>query len=339
MAVQTGADYSVPTGTALLLHDAGIDTRNVLTRAGLAHDLFVRGPVWLAPDRYFALWRAIEDEADDPLLPIRLGDAFSVHAFDPLVFAATCSRNLAVAVDRMAVYKRLVGPMRLVIDRRVDEMSLGFVWPGAEPVPVTLAVSELAFVVALVRIATRVRVRPVRVSTPSPPRAGAAFRDYFGVAIERGATTSISFSIADVERPFLTVNDAMWDEFEPQLRARLADLDEGTSVTARVRASLLELLPTGEATVGSVARVLAMSQRSLQRRLGDEGTSFQIVLGDLRDSLARHYLRRGDLTNAEVAFLLGYENARSFIRAFVAWTGVTPGEARRRVGSVSNDRK
>jgi AraC-like DNA-binding protein len=240
---------------------------------------------------------------------------------------------------RISTYKRLVAPMRLSIDRRADELSLTFEWLVEWPVPEVLALSELTFVVALVRTATRARVRPVRVTTPAPPRPSAPFREYFGVSVEQAGTSSIAFSAADAARPFLTVNDTMWQEFEPQLRARLVDLDNNTSVAACVRASLLELLPSGEASVSSVARMLAVSVRSLQRQLQIDGTTFQRVLAETRESLARHYLDHGGLSNDEVAFLLSYEDARSFIRAFVARTGATPGQVRRRSMAASNDGK
>lgn len=322
--------YLLPAGTGLLLHDAGVSTRNVLARAGLPQDLLTGGAVRLPPESYFRLWSAIEDEADDPSLPIRLGNAFTVHAFDPLIFAATCSRNFDVAIERIATYKRLVGPMRISTIQGEDRMVVEFEWPGGLPIPTLLAVSELAFVAALIRFATRSPVRPLRVVTVAPPLDAAPFREYFGVAIERGFAHSIAFSSADSSRPFLTVNDNMWADFEPRLRLRLADLDRDTMITTRVRAALLDLLPAGETSIGAAARELAMSSRTLQRRLRFEGTTFQEVLGETRHSLARHYVCDTELPNDDVAFLLGYRQTRSFLRAFSEWTGGAPGEYRRR---------
>ncbi len=333
--VQHDHGYLVAAGSRLLLHDAGISTANVLTRAGLPDDLLSHDGGWLPPDRYLRLWQAIEDEAGDPLLPIRLGRAFSVQAFDPLVFAASCSRNFEVAVGRVAAYKRLVGPMRIVIARHDRATTITFEWPDSFPVPAALALSELTFLVALIRNATRECVRAERVTALSTPSPTAAYSDYFGVSIERGEKYSITLSRADELRPFLTVNDAVWAEFEPTLRARLADFDGPTTTAARVRASLLELLPSGEASVRRVAHSLAMSPRTLQRRLLVEGTSFQSVLAETREMLARHYLGQTSFSNDEVAFLLGYAGARSFIRSFVARTGSTPGEVRRRGGLTS----
>ncbi|MCM1012326.1 helix-turn-helix transcriptional regulator [Brevibacterium sp. XM4083] len=73
---------------------------------------------------------------------------------------------------------------------------------------------------------------------------------------------------------------------------------------------------------------MATSPRTLQRQLKAEGTSFQAVLAETRENLARHYLVRNDLRTAEIAFLLGYTDTNSFYRAFKTWTGMTPEGAR-----------
>ena len=91
---------------------------------------------------------------------------------------------------------------------------------------------------------------------------------------------------------------------------------------------LLEGLPSGRSTIAEVARALGMSSRTLQRRLHDEGTSFQAVLGATRHKLARHYLGGTELTCSEISFLLGYEEVNSFFRAFHEWTGTSPEQAR-----------
>lgn len=331
-----GSDYCITPGLGLLLHDAGISLRNVLVRAGLPHDLIARGPVRLSSDDYFGLWQGIEEEAADPLLPIRLGRAFSVQAFDPLIFAASCSRNFEIAAERIALFKRLVGPMRLVVQRADGETTLEFEWPPGIVPPTSLAITELVFVVALIRAATRVHVQPIRAAVTSTHCFEPEFHDYFGISLESGSVHSITIAEADAKRPFLTVNEGMWATFEPQLRTRLADLARHSITSDRVRAALLELLPAGDSSIGTVARTMAMSPRSMQRQLRSEGTTFQELLGEIREQLAHHYLGRTDLTTSDIAFLLGYEDPRSFLRAFSARLGETPGEFRRRTAVASS---
>jgi AraC-like DNA-binding protein len=73
-----------------------------------------------------------------------------------------------------------------------------------------------------------------------------------------------------------------------------------------------------------VAESLAVSKRTLQRRLTAEATSFQLLLNQTREGLALHYLSSSTLSNGEVSLLLGFDDANSFLRAFHQWTGVTP---------------
>lgn len=92
----------------------------------------------------------------------------------------------------------------------------------------------------------------------------------------------------------------------------------------KVRAILVELLPAGISSVDVVADKLALSKRTLQRKLAQESESYNAVLQDVRTDLANHYLSRSKLSNGEIAFLLGYQEANSFIRAFTMWNGATP---------------
>lgn len=123
--------------------------------------------------------------------------------------------------------------------------------------------------------------------------------------------------------PFISRNESMWEFFEPELKRRLSMMETDDSYAARVRSALMELLPSGECTVDDVARKLGYSRRSLQRRLQEEDTSFQKQLNHTRELLAKSYLANTDMTAEDIAFLLGYQEIGSFLRAFAAWTGRT----------------
>jgi AraC-like DNA-binding protein len=160
------------------------------------------------------------------------------------------------------------------------------------------------------------------------PRPSSAYRDDLGVTVQYADVPSITFSADDAARPFLTANAQLWDYFEPGLRKRLTELDQGSSMTELVRTALLRLLPAGSATMTSVARELMVSPRTLQRRLQLESTTFQVVLQQTRETLARHYLSTPRLSAGEIAYLLGYDDTNSFYRAFRTWTGQTPDRVR-----------
>lgn len=313
----------------MLLSDLGIDRTNVLRRAGLPDDLFARGQTGLTPQEFFALWMAIEAEAADPTLPVRIGQVISLEAFSPPIFAAICSPNLSTAARRIAQHKRLIGPMRLAVSENPAGLTLEYLWPKEDAAPpALLALTELVFWAALARLATRHAIQPLRVEAPVVPETPQTFEDYFGVPVEAATRQAITFAPEDAVRPFLTANPQMWDFFEPELRRRLAELEAGATMRERVRSALLELLPAGHASIDAVAHKLAISPRTLQRRLNDEQTTFQGMLNQTREALARHYLGRSDLPATEIAFLLGYEDPNSFYRAFRDWTGQTPERAR-----------
>jgi len=320
--------FSLNPGWRVLITDLGIAPASVLRRAGLPGDLFSRGPTALAADRYFGLWKALEAEAGDPNLPILIGRAISMEVFDPPIFAAICSQDLNGAARRIARYKKLIGPMRLLVTRSGNETTLQYVWPVDATPPGGLAMAELVFWVALARLATRAEVRPLRVTAPEPPQDEGPYREYLGVSVVESPTLTVVFSAEDAARPFLTANEPMWKCFEPELRRRLSALEEDSSMAETVRGALLELLPAGDASVDAVARALAVSSRTLQRRLRDEGTNFQFTLNRTREALARNYLMRTSMSAAEISFLLGYEDPNSFYRAFSSWTGQTPERVR-----------
>ncbi|RAV06022.1 AraC family transcriptional regulator [Mycolicibacterium sp. GF69] len=308
----------------VLLADLGVRAADLLDAAALPGDLFSREEAVLSPPQYYALFDALDDLLGDREMATTIAGTLSPEVFDPLVFAAMCSPNLQVAAERIATHKRLLGPLRLRVDTDSDGLTLEFFWPaGALPPPV-LPVVEVTFCVSLARLGTRTHVVPQRVVLPQKPRDQPAVEDWLRTRVVRGDTTLIRFSRLDAGRPFLTANAGMWDFFAPELRRRLDDLAAGATLGAKVRAILVELLPAGGGTTQSVARHLGIGTRTLQRRLGEEGITFQETLADVREELALHYLTQSSLSLTEIAFLLGYDDPNSFHRAFSRRTGRTP---------------
>ena len=320
-----------------LLKDLGVSSANVLRRAGLPEDLLSRPEARLEAAAFHRFWAGLEAELADPLFPLRVCQAARGETFSPALFAALCSPTFLVAVQRIARYKALVAPMRLGVLEQADQVVLDLGWPDPhhQPPP-SLAVTELLFFVALARMGTRERLRPLWVTTPAQPSPAAEYAEFLGVDIRHGRRHQIAFAHQDVLRPFLTTNEGLWAAFEPELRTRLAELEAGVTVGQRVRAALLEALPSGQCDMDKVSSKLAISRRTLQRHLEAEGLRYADLLQETRQALARHYLVKTDLPVAEIAFLLGFEEPNSFYRAFRAWTSQTP-EAARRQGKTEAD--
>lgn len=97
-----------------------------------------------------------------------------------------------------------------------------------------------------------------------------------------------------------------------------------SSIRSHVEDQLAHLLPHGKANMAEIAARLGMSRRSLARALSAEGIDFSKVLEELREALAKRYLREKGLSVSEIAWLLGYHEISSFTHAFGRWTGQTP---------------
>lgn len=112
---------------------------------------------------------------------------------------------------------------------------------------------------------------------------------------------------------------------EQLLAQRQAETDTGGTIDAQVHAAIVAGLRQGSARLATVAATLAVTPRTLQRKLADAGTSFQALLDQARYGLARDYLREPDLSLVDIAFLLGYQEQSAFNHAFRTWSGTNPG--------------
>ena len=156
-----------------------------------------------------------------------------------------------------------------------------------------------------------------------------AYADFVGADIPQAEKNQLVFARADLLLPFVSCNESMWEFFEPELNRRLSMMETDDSYAARVRSALMELLPSGECTIEDVARKLGYSRRSLQRKLQEENTNFQKQLNHTRELLAKYYVGSTEMRAEDIAYLLGYQDLSSFLRAFSVWTGTTVGEYRK----------
>lgn len=339
MAIQK---YKLDVGWLLLLNDLNIAPEDLLRKAQLPASMMNNSQVELSVDEYYRLWESLVTMSDDDAFPLKVVQAISPEMFNPPMFASLCSPNFVVAVQRLKQYKPLIGPMTLELDeekhsnpKAIAEKNTVITLAGLpkdQPLPVWLSLMELLFFVHLLRIATREHVIPVRVELAHDVKQItnlAEYTDFLGVDIVTSDANRIVLSHASMQMPFMTVNDALWQVFEPDLRRRLHELDASASFKERIRAYLFETIASGEISMQNVAAQLAMSPRTMQRRLKEEDTNFQQELAEVRKDLATHYLNRTDYSSAEIAFLLGYDDPNSFFRAFNQWTGQTPEAVRK----------
>lgn len=316
--------FKVHSGWKILLKDMGLNPAEVLRLAGLPADLFTLKEAWISVQGYYDMWQAMEKMAGERELPLVFGQAISIEVFDAAIYASVCSPNLNQALKRLSMYKKLICPLVLQVNVQTDFTSVTVACHGKSDLLETMSLTEHVFFTQLARLATRERITPKKVVVRNWSGRSAEYADYFGVEPVAGAENRIEFTAEDAQRPFLTENAVMLDFFEPELKKRLNDLEIAASLQEKVRTILLEMLPSGQGTIEQVAEQLAMSSRTLQRKLAAERTSFSRLLQATRKKLADFYLKQSQLSPAEISFLLGFQDTNSFIRAFGSWMGVSP---------------
>jgi AraC-like DNA-binding protein len=165
---------------------------------------------------------------------------------------------------------------------------------------------------------------PARVEMQrAEPSPSEPFRRLFRAPIAfRARQNMIEFSADEAEACLPTGNAELARRIDEVVARYVARLDDQL-ILHRVRAALIDRLPDGEPPQPSIARIIGMSSRTLQRRLAAEGTSYQTILAETRAELARSYLAAG-WSVTDTAFTLGFADANSFSRAFRRWTGMPP---------------
>lgn len=156
------------------------------------------------------------------------------------------------------------------------------------------------------------------------PRRGSGLDAYFGCPISYGQPDdSIVFKRADLDRPILVADEELASLLDGVANRYLETRMAGR-FAVRVRDALIARMPDGFVRKSDIAKSLHMTERTLLRRLKEEGTTFTDVLDRVRLQLAFQYLKRPDLGIRDIAYMLGFSDEGTFSRAFKRWTGRRP---------------
>ena len=307
----------------------GFSVEEILKKAMLPEDFFARQEPNMTTAEYFRFMKAVDALSPDEQTHIRLASSDGIEAFSPPIFAAYCSKNGLACLKRLAQYKPLVGALLYNVEESENEVSVEIIsGDDSEELPEILVGTEFVFITGLLRRAAKEQIKPLRAQSKNKLHS-LAYEEFLGTEITAGDSNKLVFSKSDALLPFISRNESMWEFFEPELNKRLAFMQTDDTYAARVRSALMELLPSGGGTVEDVAQKLRYSKRSLQRKLQEEKTSFQQQLNHTRELLAKTYIINTEMNAEDIAFLLGYQETGSFLRAFTVWTGMTVSEYRK----------
>lgn len=287
-------------------------------------------------EEFFAFWRAVDDATARRDLGLLIGSRALDDGYSVAGAVALHAPNLAKALETHARYKRLTCPERVVIEVGSGEASIHFHWILAtSDVPRLLVDGSFASFVALARRGTGGEARPKRIELARRKADVSLLRDHFRCEVRFDAHLDrIVFEESALSLPFVTADAEAFAVLVPGLEAQLVGRSRRRTLRDDVRITIARNMSSGaRPTVGHVARRLHLSARTLQRRLGEEQTSYQEQLDEVRRASARRLLANTDLDAVEIAFLLGFEEPSSFARAFRTWERTTPTRFRERARS------
>ena len=303
-----------------LFHQADIDLLG-------ASDLDARIPT----QRVEKLLGLAVEATGNPCIGLLAARQFQPAILHGLGLAWLTSDTLRDALNRLVRYSRFVNPAweyRVEVKSNTTDLVVA--------IPDIL--SNIAHVVTDVGMAVFLRmcqitimqpILPVHVTLQRPlPPCKEEFADMFGPSIEYGAAVNrLCFDSEQVNQPLTTANPELARINDQAVVDYLTRFDHD-SIAMQVRSKIIEQLPGGVPKQGDIAKMLKVSQRSLQRRLKEEKTNFKGLLEDTRKALAKKYLRESHRSIGEIAYLLGFSESGNFNRAFKRWTGKTAGEFR-----------
>ena len=310
--------------------DEGVAPAKLLEMAGIDPALAKDpdGEVTLETMRLF--WQSAYAETKNPYLAMEAGIR-AVHGsyktIDYLLLAAT---TLGDGLGRFVEHFRLINTW---LNFELQEDAKGHHVVLASKIgPVPFPAVEITFAVLTERI--RLMIGPVWAPTSvsflhTTQGDPAYYRGFFRCPVAFGAEEAkLTIDAASWEAPIASGDEGLFRVLTNHAELLSADRPIPDDLVARARAEILRVLGNGEPEIEEIADTLAVSARTLQRRLSDRDLTYSRLVDEVREDQGRKLVSGGAMSLSEVAFFLGYSDQSAFTRAFKRWTGQTPREFR-----------
>lgn len=251
-----------------------------------------------------------------------------------LHYIARSASTLGDLIELTTRYVPITRPMaRVELDRTEEGVALKFY--NSNP-RISVHVQHVEFVVASViknyRTLTGIQRLPARVKLASLRRHGhnqiAAVLNC-PVELEAERYHEIHLTRDMLALPLKTADSALLSHLTSYGDVLLEQRRKGQpDLRHKIEDAVIDRISFGVPSLGDIAKDLSLSERTLSRRLADDGQSYRAIVDDLRKMMAETYLHDFDMPLAEIAFILGFTDQSSFGTAFRRWTGMSPGRAR-----------
>jgi AraC-like DNA-binding protein len=284
----------------------------------------------VSPAQFCVAWAEALRLSGDPSLALHLAENTPAGAFGIVEYVCRSAPTLREALRQWIRYLALLDDaVEVGLVESDGLVALRVLSESEAPAP---ASHELCFALvarhARAMCSSAFRLAGVRYSHRADPAQRARHREFFRCAISFGADqTEILFEPAVLEQPLKTADPSLLAILLPAADEQRGRKPPEALFADQVRRALRSGFRTESTQLEQIAALLGLTPRNLQRRLKDEGLSFQTLRDEQRSELADRYLREG-MSLAEISFLLGFSEPSAFFRAFKRWTGKTPVERR-----------
>ena len=311
-----------------LVQAKGMDAAGLIHEFSLPPDASALPEVPIRLDEWRHFCEVVAERVHDPFMGLHAALAMPQGSYGLLEFVCRHRPTLGDAYRELVRFGPLLNHLvEFSIEERKGERRVSHRIRG-EPLCVGRHSNEFT----LARLLRHARdwvdgsIVPLRAAFAHPrPADDSALVEYFRcpLSFDRGFN-ALWFSKELFERRMGGVDFPLHDFLARQAQEALAKRPGRSSFIAGVQEELRQGLPVRAASIERIARRLRMSARTLQRRLRQEGTSFQALIDDVRRTMAEVYFSEGKKPLGEVAFMLGYSDLSAFTRAYRRWTGKPP---------------
>lgn len=300
----------------------------------------VRSPDARIPIETYLL---IQDEAaeyvHDPYFGLHMGQFAEAGSWSILGYMMMNCRNLGEVFEKSGRYSRVIGNLiEARAELKFNKVKVIFFTPPHAP-KMSRHCFEATFSssVRMMRSLTGVDLHPLEVMFIYPePESRSEYERIFRCPVQFGQEdNSFTLDMSIVNVPILMANPGLLEYFEKYAQDFLAEMDRNDEHTRAVTKIILSKLDDEALSINKVAREMAVSVRTLQKRLEDEGVLFSDLHKDIRQRLAQKYLRE-NYTVEQITYLLGFSEPSVFRKAFKKWSGVTPREYRESMYTMTN---
>ena len=316
-----------------------LDKRALLTSVGVDPDAKV-DPSLMVPDKnYYSFLETIADSDPNATdLPLRVGASMRCGDYGAFGLAWKSALSLRGSYERAERYARVLTSVTTYQVRDASEGVYMHLHRDGER-DLGLRLSNEASIASIVAISQEVSTAEFQALAiffkHSAPRSTVAHESHFNCPVHFGSDMdALLVSSELLQTPNRLGDRSISKFFDTHLAEELSNYDDSASLEHRVRIQVSQALSQGVPRISDVAGCLGMSGRTLQRRLSEQGYSFQNLVDESRRELAVRLLKDTGYPLAEVAFLTGFSEQSAFNRAFKRWAGQTPRSFRLKVQSA-----